>query len=189
VRLRQTRPCACNAEQQVLHAPAFSQPNSCEPGFARGSRRQGHGLTASARHQMNTPSIRQAIIFALALATPIFSAETRVKGGRIMRLHRIAALVGLAASFVCTIPASASETVTYTYDAKGRLIGVVHGGNVNNGVQTVYTYDPADNRTNVTVTGSTNTGGGQGSGGGASVPYTPIYVVVPLNGYTLIKIQ
>lgn len=49
--------------------------------------------------------------------------------------------------------AYASETVTYSYDAKGRLVKVVHSGTVNNGVQTTYSHDKADNRTNVTTTG------------------------------------
>jgi hypothetical protein len=48
----------------------------------------------------------------------------------------------------------AAETVTYTYDAKGRLIKVVHTGSVNNGVTTEYSHDHADNRTNVKVTGA-----------------------------------
>ena len=34
----------------------------------------------------------------------------------------------------------AAETVTYTYDAKGRLVKVVRTGTVNNNVETVYTY-------------------------------------------------
>ena len=52
--------------------------------------------------------------------------------------------------------ALASETVTYSYDAKGRLVKVERSGNVNNGVTTNYSHDKADNRTNVTVTGSPN---------------------------------
>lgn len=52
--------------------------------------------------------------------------------------------------------AHAGETVTYTYDAKGRLVKVVHSGTVNSGVQTTYTHDKADNRKNTTTTGSTN---------------------------------
>lgn len=52
--------------------------------------------------------------------------------------------------------AKASETVTYTYDAKGRLVKVVHTGTVNNNVQTTYTHDKADNRKNTTTTGSPN---------------------------------
>jgi len=47
--------------------------------------------------------------------------------------------------------ASASETITYVYDARGRLVQVVRSGTVNDGVTTNYTIDKADNRTNVTV--------------------------------------
>lgn len=54
------------------------------------------------------------------------------------------------------ILAQAAETVTYTYDAKGRLIKVVRTGTVNNNVQTTYSHDRADNRTNTTTTGSPN---------------------------------
>jgi hypothetical protein len=52
--------------------------------------------------------------------------------------------------------ASASETINYSYDAKGRLVKVVRTGTVNNGVNVSFTHDKADNRTNVTVTGSPN---------------------------------
>ena len=52
--------------------------------------------------------------------------------------------------------AAATETITYTYDAKGRLVKVERSGTVNNGVVTQYTHDHADNRSNVTVTGSPN---------------------------------
>ncbi len=57
----------------------------------------------------------------------------------------------MAASSVSA--ASASETVTYVYDAKGRLVSITHTGSVNNNVVSNYTYDAADNRTNVTVNG------------------------------------
>jgi YD repeat-containing protein len=45
-----------------------------------------------------------------------------------------------------TAAAIASETVSFAYDARGRLIRVEHGGTVNNGVVTNYTHDKADNR-------------------------------------------
>ncbi len=45
--------------------------------------------------------------------------------------------------------ALATETITYTYDARGRLVRVVHTGTVNNNNQACYKYDKADNRTNV----------------------------------------
>lgn len=67
-----------------------------------------------------------------------------------IELAAIAAAIGLAAI------ASATETINYSYDAKGRLVKVEHSGNVNNGVNVTYTHDKADNRTNVTVNGSSN---------------------------------
>jgi hypothetical protein len=50
--------------------------------------------------------------------------------------------------------AGASETVNYTYDAKGRLVKVAHTGTVNNNVVANYSFDKADNRVNVNVTGA-----------------------------------
>ena len=52
------------------------------------------------------------------------------------------------------VAAYAAETITYTYDARGRLIAVNHSGTVNNNVVSNYSYDKADNRTNVTTTGA-----------------------------------
>ncbi|MFM5918642.1 MAG: hypothetical protein ACKOOL_14065 [Novosphingobium sp.] len=67
-------------------------------------------------------------------------------------------LKGFAASaliaLVASSAANAGETITYTYDAKGRLVKVVHAGTVNNNVQTTYTHDKADNRKNTTTTGA-----------------------------------
>lgn len=64
------------------------------------------------------------------------------------RLLVAAALVGTAAA------AFASETITYRYDARGRLIKVERSGSVNNGVNSNYSHDKADNRTNKTITGA-----------------------------------
>ena len=50
--------------------------------------------------------------------------------------------------------AYAAETITYTYDARGRVVQVNHTGTVNNNVVTNYSYDKANNRTNKTTTGS-----------------------------------
>jgi len=52
--------------------------------------------------------------------------------------------------------AHAAETITYSYDARGRLVKVVHSGTVNNNVQTSYDLDKADNRTAVKTTGAAN---------------------------------
>jgi len=71
-----------------------------------------------------------------------------------MQRKRIAELVVIGALVAAAGIASASETITYTYDAKGRLVLVQHSGTVNNNVVANYTMDHADNRTNVKVTGA-----------------------------------
>lgn len=71
----------------------------------------------------------------------------------------------LVSSIVPVFAVAGSETVTYTYDARGRLVQVSRSGSVNNGVQATYTYDRADNRTVVTVSGA---GGGTPNCGGIS---------------------
>jgi len=59
-----------------------------------------------------------------------------------------------ASALIALAPAAAQETVTFTYDNKGRLVTVNHGSTgPNAGVNASYTYDNADNRTNVTVSG------------------------------------
>jgi len=47
--------------------------------------------------------------------------------------------------------AVASETINYTYDARGRLVKVERSGSINNNVSATYIYDKADNRTTVNV--------------------------------------
>jgi YD repeat-containing protein len=70
-----------------------------------------------------------------------------------MRNQLAASLIILAG--IAAVPmAHAAETITYSYDAKGRLVKVVHTGTVNNGITTDYTHDKADNRTNVKTTGA-----------------------------------
>ena len=69
-----------------------------------------------------------------------------------MRIHRYHARLLLAASAIAIADASeAGETVTYTYDALGRLTATSSSGAVNNGVATSIGYDPAGNRSNYTV--------------------------------------
>lgn len=66
--------------------------------------------------------------------------------------------LGFAVLFVLSAPAwvFAAETISYGYDSKGRLVKVERSGSINNGVKAEYKHDKADNRTNVTVTGSPN---------------------------------
>ena len=63
-------------------------------------------------------------------------------------------ILTLLAALGCAAAAIASETITYTYDARGRLVKVVSNGSVTNNVTTNYAYDKADNRTNRNVTGA-----------------------------------
>ena len=57
----------------------------------------------------------------------------------------------LLLALLLQVPASASETIVYSYDPSGRLTKVTRSGSVNNGVNACYVYDKADNRSNVTV--------------------------------------
>jgi hypothetical protein len=70
-----------------------------------------------------------------------------------MKVRSVAIWLGVATLVIGGV-VLASETITYIYDAKGRLVRVEHSGSVNNNVVANYTYDPADNRTNVKVTGA-----------------------------------
>jgi YD repeat-containing protein len=64
--------------------------------------------------------------------------------------------LGTAIALLTASAANAAETITYKYDAKGRLVEVKRTGTVNNNVQTNYTHDKANNRKTVVVTGSGN---------------------------------
>ena len=70
-----------------------------------------------------------------------------------MRTHLVAATAFIA--LIAPVVADAAETVTYTYDALGRLVATTTSGGPNNGVSTGISYDPAGNRSTYTVTGST----------------------------------
>jgi YD repeat-containing protein len=72
-------------------------------------------------------------------------------GGSLNRTARIIALATAGAALAATA-AWAAETITYTYDARGRLVKVERTGTVNNNVKAEYTYDKAENRTNLKVT-------------------------------------
>lgn len=65
---------------------------------------------------------------------------------------------GLAISFatlviLTPISVNSAETITYTYDAKGRVIKIVRAGTINNGRIKQYTHDKANNRKTVRSTG------------------------------------
>ena len=79
-------------------------------------------------------------------------------------------------------PAVASETIAYQYDALGRLTKVSRTGTVNNGANACYTYDPANNRTNVTASPSADCT----AGGGGGAPSFAINDVSATEGGSLI---
>lgn len=60
----------------------------------------------------------------------------------------------LCAAWAFPALASAGETITYTYDAQGRLIQVDRAGTVNDGATAKYFYDDAESRTRVKVIGT-----------------------------------
>ena len=51
---------------------------------------------------------------------------------------------------------SAAGTISYAYDARGRLVQVIRVVNNGTPIVTAYTFDKADNRTGKTTTGSSN---------------------------------
>ncbi|OHD03254.1 MAG: hypothetical protein A2885_05945 [Sphingopyxis sp. RIFCSPHIGHO2_01_FULL_65_24] len=71
-----------------------------------------------------------------------------------MRIYRTA--LAIAAILVPITAVNATETIAYSYDAKGRLVKVVRTGTVNNNVTVEYTHDKADNRTRLKTTNSPN---------------------------------
>lgn len=60
-------------------------------------------------------------------------------------------LTSIIALTVTASAATADETLTYSYDALGRLVKVARAGTVNNNATECYAYDPASNRSNITV--------------------------------------
>ncbi len=76
--------------------------------------------------------------------------------------------LGMASVLLFPVPvlAQSSEAVTYVYDALGRLVQTSHTGTANTGVNSSYSYDAADNRTNVNVSGAPESPGGGDPGGG-----------------------
>lgn len=73
--------------------------------------------------------------------------------------------------------ALATETVTYSYDALGRLIRTQRTGGPAGGIDAQTQYDPAGNRSNVSV-----------GGAASNAPPSRGVVVLPMNGYSMIVI-
>jgi YD repeat-containing protein len=81
--------------------------------------------------------------------------------------------LGLCASAASSVSA---ETRTYSYNARGELVGSSVSGGPANGVQTTVVYDKAGNRTSYQTVGSA-----------AKIRF-PIPIAVPINGISIITI-
>ncbi len=66
-----------------------------------------------------------------------------------MKLRYI--VLAAAATLIGVSGAQAAETITYTYDAQGRVIQVHSTGSANGTSTTTYTYDKAHNRITATT--------------------------------------
>lgn len=82
--------------------------------------------------------------------------------------------------------ACAQTSTTYEYDALGQLVGSTSQRTTAN-VRTTIEYDLAGNRKTFTVKGAGD--GGDDSSSGASTGGSRKFIVVPLNGFTLIAID
>lgn len=67
-------------------------------------------------------------------------------------MRRPLLIANALAALATPAAAAASELITYTYDARGRVQQVAHSGNVNSGVSTAYVHDKANNRQTKTTT-------------------------------------
>lgn len=77
--------------------------------------------------------------------------------------------------------ASASESISYTYDSLGRLTNVQVVGGPANGVQRSYSYDATDNRTFFQVSGAADTGSVTITPQGTVANVTSVGVVIGVN--------
>jgi YD repeat-containing protein len=90
------------------------------------------------------------------LSSESFDSPANQTGGKLLRRkYKIGAAGAAALAIVVGAAAYANESITYSYDARGRLVKVERSGGANNGVKADYSYDKANNRTAVTVSGST----------------------------------
>ncbi len=62
----------------------------------------------------------------------------------------------ISAALLWASHASASETIRYTYDAKGKLVKIVRFSTVNNDVTTDIVHDKADDRKDSKIMNSFN---------------------------------
>ena len=110
--------------------------------IARGAASRGRENGPRSRSRFTNP-------FANVLLAPAIPPNRY--GGRKMTTRTEKVLLAFIIAALTGVAAMASETINYTYDARGRLVQVKHSGSVNNNVTANYQYDKADNRANVNV--------------------------------------
>lgn len=69
-------------------------------------------------------------------------------------MKKLEAVLFAGSALAVAAAAYAAETISFSYDARGRLVRVFHNGSVNNNALTNYVYDKADNRTLKNITGA-----------------------------------
>lgn len=83
---------------------------------------------------------------------------------------------------LCSAPTTATETISYTYDALGRLTSTVSSGSVNNGITTTYTLDAADNRARLVVGGGADSAAAFSIAGASAAPGQQLVFSVTKSG-------
>jgi len=73
---------------------------------------------------------------------------------RLMNRLRTRLTLAAFAAIAAAGTAVAAETLTYRYDARGRLVKVERSGGPKSGAVTNYSYDKANNRTAKQVSGA-----------------------------------
>src|SRR5690348_2520375 len=95
---------------------------------------------------------------------------------------KIATRLGICGASLCAVSSAwAAETVTYTYDALGRMTQVQAAGGPASGVQRTYQFDAAGNRTNFALTGAASSANVGVSPVGAVAVWTGTGVVIGVN--------
>jgi hypothetical protein len=79
-------------------------------------------------------------------------------------------------------PAIGGETISYSYDARGRLINAARSGSINDGLSTSYQFDKADNRVGYTASGGSGQPG-TGTGGVSPAPGAAAAIIPSSGGY------
>jgi hypothetical protein len=80
------------------------------------------------------------------------SPPAPTRPGRLRNFRRVLAALAFGLPLLTASAARASETITYSHDARGRIKTVAHSGTVNNGKTTTYGHDKTDNRLSKSTT-------------------------------------